>query len=569
MKISRLRACAGVAVVLGAASAHAAISITYVAASGTDGPLGPGMGAGVMFTGFQPPLHAPSINAAGQVGFRGIANLAGGSQGGWVHSGGGNSNIAIAGGSVPGGGTFNTGSAGVFGTVTVNSGGDWTIRGTGTTAGVIASLGGVPMRGVVSPDVAPGTGPTPAQSTTFSGSSSPLLNNLGQLGVIGTLATSATSVPATVTTAGIANNSGLYIGQPGAMSLALRQNDTVASIDAGGAARLGAFNTNNHALNHAGRYVVQNTLQGTVNTGTGAGSNNVAIVSNRNGFVEKLARVGDAAPDSSGNPSADLYRSFSNVGLGFNNAGRVVIQGTLRDAAGAQTSTGSIFTDAGTGVMRQVARASTALPSFIGETPGEFAGVTWGTPSNAPSINASDTVVFTSALTGAPAGFGNLLLTMQNVAGTDQYRRIARSGDVVAPGAALNSFNSVGATAINVLGQLVFQATLTGSGVTASSDSAIFGWDPTAGLIMVAREGDLLPNPLGPGTKTIASFGSMSPVGSGGEDGRVSNLASNGKLAFTVVFTDGTEAVCSAMIPAPGSLALLGLAGVVASRRRR
>jgi hypothetical protein len=567
MKTATVWAHAGLAVTaLCATSAHAALVYTPIAFTGTTGPLGPGI-AGVTFTGFQPPLQGPSVNSAGQVGFRGITTSAGGAHGAFLFSAGANTNLALAGGAVPGGGTFNTGTN-VFGPVNINASGEYVVRGSGTTAGTIASQGGVPHRANIIGDVAPGTGPTPAQSTTFSTAANSLMNNAGQVAFVASLANSATSVPATVSTAGVANNSGLWIGLPGSMNLALRQNDTASIIDPGGNARLGTFNANTLALNHSGKFLVVNTLQGTVTSGTGAGSNNIAILSNRTGSLEKIARVGDAAPDATGAPTSDLFRAFSNVGMGFNNAGRVAVQGTLRDAAGTQTSTGSLFTDAGTDVFRQVVRAGGTLPTFVGETPGEFTGVTWGNPGTGPALSGSDVLAFTTTLTGAPTGTTNMLVTMQNVSGVDTFTRILRSGDTVFPGGVLvNGFNSVGGTSINNVGQLAFQVSLTGPGVTSTNNSALFGWDPVAGLIAVARSGDTMATPFG--TKTIASFGTVSSTATGTEDGRASVLAGNGNFAFTVVFTDLFEAVYLTQIPTPGVLPLLGLAGACAARRRR
>jgi hypothetical protein len=566
MKTASLLARVGLASVAMTTVASASLVYNPIAFTGTDGPLGPGLGTGVTFTGFQPPRQGVSVNASGQAAFRGIINQGGGSQGAWLHNGTSNANVALAGGAIPGGGTFGTGSVGVFAAATVNASGNIALR-TSSASGVIASVSGTPTRVAMAGDAAPGTAGT-GTAATFSGAQggSPLFNNAGQIAVFAGLNASPASDPPTTTTGATANASGLWIGQPGALSLVLRQNDTVASIDPAGNARIGALSGNTMAMNGSGKYLISASLQGSgVVTGTGATSNSVALVSNRNGFTEKVARVGDAAPTTSG---TEFYRGFSTLTTGFNNAGRVAFQGSLRDGAGTQTSTASIFTDAGTGVMREVARAGAALPTLNGALGSEFSGVTWGTPSNSPLLSGNDVLAFTTSLTGAATGTTNLLVTMQNVAGVDTYTRIARSGDAIAPNVLINSFNPVGATGMNFAGQICFQSSLTGSGVTTGvNDQAMLGWDPTAGLITIIRTGDTLPTPLG--SKIVASFGLLNPTSTGGEDGRVSSIASNGNVAFSVVFTDLTEGVYMTRIPTPGAVSLMGLAALCAARRRR
>ena len=100
------------------------------------------------------------------------------------------------------------------------------------------------------------------------------------------------------------------------------------------------------------------------------------------------------------------------------------------------------------------------------------------------------------------------------------------------------------------------------------NNSALYGWDPTGGLILVARTGDLLE--VAPGDlRRIDALTSLNALGSGGEDGRVTGLSDNGLLAFRAQFIDGSSGVFVAQIPTPGAASLLGLATLSAARRRR
>jgi hypothetical protein len=568
MHTATLLARAGLAAIaIAATTAHASVVITTIALSGTDGALGPGMGPGVTFNAID--QHQPAVNAAGQVIFRGNLSTAGTPHGVWRHSGV-NSSVAMAGGAQPGGGTYTAGTS-VFNSMQINASGDWAMR-MGASTGLFGSVAGTPGRAMLTGDAAPGAG---GANYSASATGMPLFNNAGQVGYIANLAASATSTPPTVTTAGVANASGIWVGQPGAASLVLRQNDTISAIDPGGSVRVGALSNLTLSMNGTGRFAVQDTLQGTVTTGTGAGSNSVAILSNRTGSLDVVARVGNAAPDAAGAPSADLYRAFSGSAIAFNDAGRVAFVSSLRNAAGTQTFTSALFTDTGSGVMRAAGRNGDALPAIANASGAEFAGATWSSFSNVV-MNGPGTILFGGSLSSVPAGTSNTLLTMSP---SGAFSKIARSSNSTNPGdiailggAPLGGdayFSSFSNTIINDAGQVAFSALLNGNGVfggAGGNNSALFGWDPAGGLCLLARTGDFFE--VAPGDfRTIASLGSL--VSSGGQDGRTQSLSSNGKIAFQLSFSDGSGGVFLATIPSAGSLPLLGMAGLLAARRRR
>jgi MYXO-CTERM domain-containing protein len=542
---------------------HQAIALT-----GTDGALGPGMGAGVSFAAIG--QHQPSVNSAGQVAFRAVPSGAGTSQGMWVHSGVANTNVAMGGGAQPGGGTYITGTS-VFNSMQLNESGQWAVR-MGASTGLFGSVAGTPTRAMLTGDAAPGAG---GANYASSATGMPLFNNAGQVGYIANLAVSATSTPPTVSTAGVANTGGIWVGTPGSASLVLRQNDAITALDPGGNVRVGALSNLTMSMNGSGRYVVQDTLQGTVTTGTGAGSNSVALLTNRSGSLEVLARVGNAAPDALGVPSAtDVYRTFSGAQIAFNNSGATGFVATLRNGAGTQTATSALFSDA-SGTMRQVARNGDSLPAITGAVGSEFAGATWSSFSS-PLLTASGTMLLSTSIAGTPAGTGNVLMTV-SPGGT--FTRLVRSSNLTTPGdiaivggAPLGGdayFTSFSNTVINDLGQVAFQATLNGNGVfggPGGNNLGLFAYDPGLGLCLIARTGDFFE--VAPGDfRTVATLGGI--VSSGGQDGRTQSLSANGYLAYELDFTDGSSGIFVTSIPSVGTLPLLGLVGLAAARRRR
>ncbi len=544
--------------------AHATGTHTTIALTGTDGALGPNAGPGITFSTIGG--QQPGVNSNGQVVFRASDSTANNPQGVYIHSGGVNSNVALAGGAQPGGGTFTMGSNSIFNSMQINASGQWAFR-LGASTGLFASVAGTPTRAMLTGDAAPGAG---GANYSSSASGMPLFNNAGHIGYIANLAVNAASSPPVVITSGIANAAAIWTGTPGATSIALRQNDAVLSLDAGGNVRVGSFQNLSLSMNGNGHFAVISNLQGSVTTGTGAGSNSAMISSNRSGSLEVIARVGNAAPDATGAASSDLYRALGTSAVGFNNVGHVAFASSLRNAAGTQTASSALFTDSGSGTLRMVARNGDLLPSISGAIGSEFDGVTWGTFSNT-YLTGSDTLAF-SATIGNTGGSGNtnVLMTMD---ASGAFHRVVRSGDVaIVDGAPLGGdarFTSFSNITVNAASQMAFSATLNGNGIfggPGGNNNAIFGYDPAGGLFLLARTSDAFE--VAPGDlRIISSIGGLSSTG--GQDGRVTSLSENGKIALSLDFSDGSSGVFLFTIPAPASLSLLSFAGLVGLRRRR
>ncbi len=567
MEISK-KALLAVFFTLCAGQAIAGVTYRTVALSGEVGQYGPGQGASV-FTALS---SAVSINDNGQVLFR--ADMGTGVNGLWLNSGGVNTVRALAGNPMPGGGTYAANS--IFNSFGLNNSGHIAMRlnaGTGIFGdnGNGLGMGRVALTG----DAAVGTG-----GATYSSIASgmPLMNASGQIAYLGSL-TTGTGSPAVIGSGATANAGGLWVGGPGAgnQSLVLRQNDNVLSLDGTGAVRVGAITSGNLTMsfNNNAVFAISSTLQGTVTTGNGVGANANSILTNRSGAITAIARTNNVAPDAAGGMGGtDLYRSFSAGAIGLNNLNHVAFQATLKNAAGTQTSTGTFFTDTGTGTLRAIARQGTALPTITSMTGGaltEFNGVTWGSAFDRTAINNVDNMAFITTGMGNTGATNNTgaIMTYDT---SGNFHKVARSGDVAIVGGApfggdafFLSFNSL---AFNDAGQVAFNVSLTGSGVSVGlgNGSALFAADTDGSLYMLARSGDNFT--VAPGDVRVIT--NISNIGnSGGGDGRTMSLNQNGYISFSLDFANGTSGVFVAHVPAPTSISGFGLALLAAARRRR
>lgn len=557
-------------------SAPASAQLVYnpVALNGTDGVYGPGLGTGVTFNGGS--FNAtPVINNLGQVAFRANASSTGSPEGMWISGGGVNTNVALAGGPRPGGGTYPTAS-GTINQMAVNDSGEWFMR-IGSATGVVSTTGGVPARLANTGDVAPGTG-----SATFATSAvangNPYYNNAGQVAFVGNL-TTGTGSPTVTITAPNANAQGLWIGTAASgVNLVLRQNDTNPLFDAGqttNESRLGSFQTASMAFNNNGSYVLSANLQGAniITSTSTAGQNNGVILSNRSGSLAVVARAGAVAPDSTGAPSPYFFRGTTSSGLssgviGFNNNGHVAWVGGLRDSGTTSIATQALFSDNG-GTLRLVGRGGTAMPTIYnrdGSVNTSLAGVNWA-GFGSPVLSANDTLAFQASGNSV----ASVLLTMDTAG---RMTSIVQSATVAIPnGAPLGGdalFSNISSNvAINRWNQMVFTSSLSGAGIfggPGGNNQAYWAYDPALGVQLLARTQDLFTDALG-NTHTIASIGG--PAATGGEDGRLISLNDQGVVAITLYFTDGTSGIYTVAIPAPGAGAAAGLAGLATLRRRR
>jgi hypothetical protein len=531
-----------------------------IALTGTDGVYGPGQGTGIVFTALDGP---PAINSSGQVVFRGSNAATGGIPNGvWkrpnLSNASSNSNLAMEGGPQPGGGVYVT--SGGFNTLCINNAGDVAFR-IGASKGIFSSSGGNMNRVALAADIAPGTGGA-TYATAAVASGTHLFNQAGQTAYLGSF-TVGTGSPPVAISSGVNNSQGVYIGtgdnvnNPNANNtLVLRGTDWFSGL--GGTAADTQINTPNNAtmsMNGDGHYVVSTTLQGSaIVTGTGATSNSVAIVSNRSGTNDIVARVGNTAPDAAGAPSADVYRTFGVGAIGMNNLGHVAFSGSLRQGA-TQTVASAIFTDVNGGSPGGSLKRAFAAGDPVGNvyamgdtgntTPlAEFSGLTYSTGPAFGTVllNQWDQMLFSANLSsGGQAYFrtdteGNL-------------HRVVRIGDVAfSPdplsigGTGTSTITGVSNFSVNALGQVAFMSTITGPGVSAGlgNGSVLWATGPDGTLEPVVRTGTLFTDGLG-NTHTIAQSGINLALTTGNEDGRASSFNDAGFLTFSLEFMDGTS----------------------------
>ncbi len=343
--------------------------------------------------------------------------------------------------------------------------------------------------------------------------------------------------------------------------------------------------------------------------------------------LDVIARGGQVAADGAGSPNASGYRirQFTNT-IGFNNNGRVAYGASINAANGGGTTTANIaayntqvsgiglYSDIGTGTIHLVGNTvmGGALPAVwdsTGTTSGvAWSGTTWGLSTATTSspvsqwvLDGGDHITFSNSAavtggtdtgsieTGSPARSSGLF----QVGPDGKLRLMAQTGQV-APGATsatgLNAdhiYFSSGVTSgftANSLGQVAFVATLSAPAATAPgaivtsgggiNNRAVYASDLDGSLVKVMQLGQAWVDGLGI-TRYVLGFASGFS-NTGGQDGKGVSFNDNGDLVFSIYYTNtqGTTTIDGAAvvvthIPTPGTLALLGLAGVVAGRRRR
>ncbi len=590
------------ATILVAGSVASAYVPTYrtVALSGAlSGPnVQYGPGAGTLAT-FGVLDGQPAINFAGQVAFR-AQDSAGTIQGLWVSNGAPtnvNSVQALGGQAQPGGGTYPTGTSAING-FTINNAGNLAFR-VGSASGLFSDIGSGMSRIALTGDIAPGTG-NATYGTSAVASGTPLFNQAGQTGYLGTLATGSGSPVVTITSPN-ANQTCLYVGSGsnagGAnpnVTLALRSNDQPAALSAidAGLKVGGSFASGTMSFNGNGKYVVVNTLQGTIGgtavSTTSATGNANALVSNRAGTFSVIARQGTVAPDASGaTTGTNLYRTLPSSSItGFNDLGHVAYTATLRNAAGTQTSTGALFTDQGTGVLRMYANFGAAIPqvySSAGAPLTEFNGVNWGAMTGVPLLTGSDQMIFSaSGLTGTGITLNSNDSGLFRLESNGNLTKLLRAGEAVPVFTALGSgefakLSSMPSTsACNSLGQVAWSGIVNSNLGAAGNvngaignNSALWATDVDGTVYCIAQKGELFH--VGPGDDRVV-LAINGVTSSGGQDGRALSFNDNGDLTFSLSFGvtgNATSGVFVVHVPTPGSLALLGLGGLIAARRRR
>jgi hypothetical protein len=523
-------ACVLAALTISATSEAADITYETRALTGTDGPLGPGLGAGVKFNA----LGTPVLNGVGQTAFRGdltgtgvtISNDRG------IWSGGGGSGLTLVarrGNQAPGT------PAGVnfipfFSTPVLNGAGQAAFRGSLTGTGVtgsndsgIWSEGGGSGLALVAREgsQAPGT----AAGVNFGDFSfTPLvLNGAGHTAFRGDL---------TGTGVTISNDRGIW-SEGGGSGLALVAR--TGSQAPGTAVGVNFSGFGDPVLNGAGQTAFHGTL-----TGTGVTSSNDRGIWSEGGGsgLALVARTGSQAPGT-----ADGV-NFSSFGTPvFNGAGHTAFRGDLTGTGVTGLNDSGIWSEGGGSGLALVAREGS-------QAPGTADGVDFSHFGD-PVLNGAGQAAFRGSLTGTGVT-GSNDSGIWSEGGGSGLALVAREGSQ-APGTATGvTFSSFDTPVLNGAGQTAFSASLTGAGVTSSYDFGIWATAPDGVLHLIAREGDRFDvddDPLIVDRRMILFMSLI--TASGGEDGRHTSFNDTGQLAFWLRFTDGSEGIFVATIAAP------------------
>lgn len=190
------------------------------------------------------------------------------------------------------------------------------------------------------------------------------------------------------------------------------------------------------------------------------------------GRIDTIAASGDIAPDGNGSFSA-VFAAL------LNDNGNVAFGSSLSGTAGGNNDNVGIFIGDGTGVS-QLFRAGQMSPDGNG---------TVVSPSLL-SLNNSDQIcsyAFLSGTSGGSTDNAGLYLVDSGSA-----MQVVGKGQSVPGGNGAFNFFFYGSQ--NSLGQVGFQATLSGTSGGTSDDRGLYFWNPNGTITQIAREGQAAPD---------------------------------------------------------------------------
>lgn len=485
----------------------------------------PGTEAGVAFAS----LNAPSLNAAGQCAFGGSLMgptiTSANASGLWIGTSSHLALLAREGSAAPGtaaGIVYST-----FGDPRLDAAGQcsfWgTVTGPNVTGGNSKAIwSGVP--GTVAllardGDQAPGTLPGVifGRVSGFFSFSSPSLNMTGESAFLGYLDGPDVVSPG--------NESGLWIGSPGNLSLLARAGDPAPGMAAG--VTYASFAA--PSVNEASQVVFGAALRGPGVTA----ENREGIFRGDSNNLGLVVRTGNLAPGAGAN--------FSWLSaLTINSTGECAFFAKI---AGAGVTSANDFG------LWFVASATVGLVAREGDpAPGAAAGVTFlnfgaGTSTavrQTPRINSQGETAFLAFVTGPGITTGNDSGIWMGEPGS--MRRIVAEGDTapdLSDGALFGDIQE-GPIAMNDRGEVVFFNRLAGPGVTTANDGSLWFVDAQGGLTLILREGASFQ--VAPGdVRTVRALSFIG--GSADEDGDPSGLNDSGQVALLATFTGGSDGI--------------------------
>jgi hypothetical protein len=353
-----------------------------------------------------------------------------------------------------------------------------------------------------------------------------------------------TTFLAAMTGAGITanNDSALWTGRPGNITLLAREGDPAPGMGAG--VGYSSFNSN-IALNAAG----QSAFTGLV-AGPGVTlANDGAVWIAGAGGTTLLAREGNQAPGA----PVDVNFSAFYAPLALNEAGRATFLAGVT-GPGITTRNNQGLWSGTPGNLGLLARLGDPPPdTHFGPKYTEFGKIVLNRNGRNAFCAEALSLDFIAPpaigiWAGQPGSVSKLVATNDPAPG---------AGDGVSFGNLLRAD-----LAINGQDEIVFLTSLLGSGVTAANDRSLWFANAGGDLSMIVREGSLFE--AGPGDlRTIATL--TFEGGSGDQDGFRSAFNDAGQVVFGATFTDDSSGIFVAQVPEPGStiLFMLGAASVL------
>lgn len=332
----------------------------------------------------------------------------------------------------------------------------------------------------------------------------------------------------------------LFFGSPGNVQ---PLNLIHQAADGAGDDRFGAFNwvdgVNDNGQIAVTAYVYDPDLP---NAGSGLGlwlitpgaptQSQKIVVGNLNG--DDNFTPADMAPGTN-----DRFVEFSSPAL--NNQGRVAFFATLD----SPTAKSGIWLGE-PGQLALLARAGDPAPAPHSQlTIANFSAVDVPNAFGvAPLLNGRGEAAILARLAGPGVTTANDRAFMLGDSAAT-LRIVAREGDQ-APGAPVgvtfqefgNGPSSFSGPSLNAVGQMAFQAVLTGPGVDQTNDLGLWATDPAGQLRLVIREGQLLE--LEPGISLPVTGLDFAPQ-TGGQEGRASAFNDRGELVFGVALDNNSN----------------------------
>lgn len=368
-------------------------------------------------------------------------------------------------------------------------------------------------------DQAPGT--VGATITTSFGSMSSQqsgINALGQSWFLATLAGGDVS--------GTTNNSALYLGTPGNLSLVVRKGASGPN----GEVISGLYSGFIGQINASGQFYFDVTYQ------TGTGSPAASATNDRaiwihtpgQGSVE-LAREGDVCTDY---PNC-VYLNGTGTSAPFSFASSNFLNSGKAFSATNLSGAGVTSTDNDTALVLFSATTDKVFVREGDAAPG-LAGLTLGVFNNSNClINNSETICFTSVLVGNVTTADDSAMFTGTLG---NYRMVMREGDT-APGTTWQFGSPFGQSMLmNGAGQILFVNSMTGTGAPTSTT---WLYDPATGLKLFSAAGESLE--VQPGVfKPVSTQGGIQFNNC---DGRPLSFTDSGKIATRINFADATSAI--------------------------